>query len=333
MSNPSNNPKPRSSSLSLEVNKSHKSAARILFHDDYITNNTLEFEGNLRGTNESIQHKSVINVNMKETNPFFYFNEEARLDFRLHEDSVFRLKFRPISVLAHIDLGQNSWSTTVQDQDLNFWFNPYIQYQATRAMTNGSVFLGLITSLNNGLFSNNVRFRLHNQNDVIDGEFENNWTIKYNNWLFNWYYIDDLRNWSKNVARKLTAEYLTDTLSISAELDKTRRSHISDWDLDTISVGAAYQHNRDLTYGVWSATELQNNNETTIAAGIHYRVHRDVAIKAKFDTKQDIGVFANYNIGTGLNINMSVQSSADASRIREVYNDAFKFGLKLKYDS
>lgn len=333
MSNQPVNLRPRSNSLSLEVNRTHKSAARVLFHDDYQTNNNIEFEGNLKGTNASVQYKSIADVKWTSGGTTAALNDETRLDFKLQEDSVFRLKLKPTSVLGHIDFSQFGWSTQAYSQGLNFWFNPYVQYQTDRSLSNGALFLGLITNVNNGTFSNNARMKLQNKDNDLAGEFENNWTVKYDNFLFNWYYIDNLKDFGKNVSRKLTAEYLNDTLSVSAELDKNTRGNLLDWSLDTLNVGVAYQQNRDLTYGLWSVTDLINDNATTVAAGLHYKAHRDISFKAKADTKQDVSLFANYNWAKGLNLQMSLQSSIDSQRVKNVFNNAFKFGLKLKYDS
>ena len=325
--------KPRSNSLSNEVNRTHKSAVRALFHDDYQNNNTLEFEGNFKGPNTSVQYKSIVDVKCKENTCNLALNDEARLDFKLQRDSVFRLKLKSNSALGHLDLSHYGYSTRVQNQDLNFWFNPYAQDQANRSLGNVALFLGLITNLNNGEFSNNARLKLQNKGTELAGEFENNWTVRYNNWAFNWYYSDDLKNWSKSVSRKLTTEYLNDKLSFAAELEKNRKGDCWDWNMDNLNLGLAYQHNKDLTYGLWSSTKLQNNNETTVAAGLNYKAHRDVTVKAKADTNQDVSLFANYNWAKGLNLQASVQSSADAERLKSVFDNSVKFGLKLKYDS
>lgn len=333
MSNLLTNPKPRSNSLSNEVNRTHKTASRVLFHDDYLTNNTVELEANLKGANTSVQYKSIADVHFKENKTGVSLNDEARLDFRLQADSVLRLKLKSNNVLTHLDLGQHNYTTQVQTQGLNFWFNPYVQYQANRSLCGGALFLGLITDVNGGAVGNNLRFKLQQKNNDIAGEFENNWTIRYDNINFNWYYSDDLRNLGKNVTRKITAEYLNQQVSVGVELEKHRKSNVWDWNLDTVNVGLAFQHNKDLTYGLWSNTNLQNNNATTVAAGLHYRAHRDVTIKAKADTNQDVAAFANYNVARGLNLQASLQSSVDANRVREVFNNGCKFGLKLKYDS
>ena len=70
-----------------------------------------------------------------------------------------------------------------------------------------------------------------------------------------------------------------------------------------------------------------------MAAGVHFRAHKDVTLKAKADTNQDIAAFANYNAARGLNLQLTLQSSIDAKRVREVFHNAVKFGLKLKYDN
>lgn len=333
MSNQDNNPKPRSTSLSNEVNKTYKSAARVLFHDDYLNNNTLEFEGNFKGANNAVQYKSIVDVNRKEAGTTFVLNDEARLDFALQGDSVFRLKLKSNSILNHLDFNHHAWNTKVQNTNLNFWFNPYVQYQENRDFTNGALFLGLITNLNNGVYSINARVKLQNKGDQLTGEFENNWTVKHGKWAFNWYYTDDIRNWSRNVTRKLTAEYLGNNISVSAELDKNRKGDSLDWNMDSLNVGVAYHHNKDLTCGLWSATNFQKNNATVLSAALNYKAHHNVNVKAKADTNQDVSLFANYNWAQGVNLQLSLQSSADAKRIREVFNNSFKFGLKLKYDS
>ena len=333
MSNPLTNPKPRSNSLSNEVNRTHKTASRVLFHDDYQTNNNVEFEANFKAANTAVQYKSVADVQLKENSTGVSLNDEARLDFKLQGDSVLRLKLRSNNILSHVDLGHHGYSTQVSNQGLNFWFNPYVQYQTNRTLGNGALFLGLITNLNNGTFSNNARVKLQSKNNDVVGEFENNWTVRYDNVAFNWYYSDDLKNFGKNVTRKITAEYLTDRISVGAELEKHKKSNIWDWNLDTVNLGLAYQHNKDLTYGLWSNTNLQNNNTTTVAAGVHYKAHRDVTLKAKADTNQDVAAFANYNWAKGLNLQLTLQSSIDAARVREVFHNCCKFGLKLKYDS
>lgn len=333
MSIPLINPKPRSNSLSNEVNRTHKTASRVLFFDDYQTNNTVEFEANFKGVNNAVQYKSIADVQMKGEKCGVALGDEARLDFRLQGDSVLRFKLKPTSILSHVDFGQHSYSTTANNQALNFWFNPYVQYQTNRALGNGTLFLGLAANLNNGVFSNNARFKLQTKNNDVVGEFENNWTIRYENFALNWYYSDDLRNFGKNVTRRVTAEYLTDAISVGAELEKHRKSNILDWNLDSLNFGLAYQHNKDLSYGLWSHTNLQNNNATTVAAGMHFRAHRDVTLKAKADTNQDITAFANYNWAKGLNLQLTLQSSIDANRVRDTFNNAFKFGLKLKYDN
>lgn len=333
MSNPLTNPKPRSNSLSNEVNRTHKTASRVLFYDDYATSNTVEFEANFKGVNTSVQYKSIVDVPLKEGTAGVCANDEARLDFRLQGDSVLRLKLKSNSILSHVDFGQHNYNTQVSNTGLHFWFNPYVQYQTNRSLGNGALFLGLAANVNNGAFSNNARFKLQNKNNDVVGEFENNWTVRYDNLALNWYYADDLRNFGKNVTRKVTAEYLTNNISVGAELEKHRKSNIWDWNLDTINLGLAYQHNRDLTYGLWSHTSLANNNATTVAAGVHFRAHRDVTLKAKADTNQDIAAFANYNAAKGLNLQLTLQSSIDAARVREVFHNACKFGLKLKYDN
>lgn len=333
MSNQPSNPKPRSNSLSNEVNRTHKSAVRALFHDDYQTNNTVEFEGNLKGSNSAIQYKSVVDVNCKDYECNLSLNDEARLDFKLPRDSVFRLKLKPTNVLGHLDFSHYGYRTRMQNQNLNFWFNPYVQYQANRSLSNGALFLGLMTNLNNGVFANNARVKLQSKGEELAGEFENNWTIKYNNWTFNWYYIDNLKNWSRNVSRKVTAEYLNDKLSVAAELAKNTRGAYWDWNMDTLNLGLAYQHNKDLTYGLWSSTDLLNGNATNVATGADYKVNKDVAIKAKADTNQDVSFFANYKCAQGLSLQMSLQSTFDADRLKNTCCGASKFGLKVKYDS
>ena len=333
MSNPLTNPRPRSNSLSSEVNRTHKTASRVLFYDDYQTNNTVELEANFKGLNTSVQYKSIIDVPVQEGKSGLSASDEARLDFKLQGDSTLRLKLRSSSILGHVDFGQHNYNTQVSNQGLNFWFNPYVQYQTNRSLGNGALFLGLAANVNNGAFSNNARFKLQSKNNDIVGDFENNWSVRYDNLTLNWYYSDDLRNFGKNVTRKITAEYLTNTVSVGAELEKHRKSNILDWNLDSLNLGLAYQHNKDLTYGLWSHSNLQHNNATTVAAGVHFRAHRDVTLKAKADTNQDIAAFANYNAARGLNLQLTLQSSIDAKRVREVFHNAVKFGLKLKYDN
>lgn len=332
MSSQQNNPKPRSNSLSNEVNRTHKSAARVLFHDDFQNNNTAEFEGNFKGPHVSVQYKSIADVQMKQQQYGLSMNDEARLDFKLQGDATLRLKLKSNSVLGHLDFTQRGWSTKLKNNNLNFWFNPYVQYQANRSLSNGALFLGLITNLNNGLLVSNARVKLQNKADELAGEFENNWTLKHNKWALNWYYTDGLKNMGNSVTRKVTAEYINNKVSLGAELDKNRKGHISDWNMDSLNLGLSYQHNKDLTYGLWSATNFQKNNQTTVAAGLHYKLHKDVAIKAKADTNQDVTFFGNYNWAQGVNLQLTLQSSADAARLREVFNNTFKFGLKLKYD-
>ena len=325
--------RPHNNSLSLKVNKAHKSAARMLFQNDYMTSNTIEFEGSFKGFDATAHHKSMLGLNRLDKSVGFSYSDKSRFDFRLQDDRVFRLMLKPTSLLTHLDFSYFNYVTRIQEHDISLWLNPYIQYQTDRSLSHGAVFLGLVTRLNGGLFSNNARVKLQNKMDEIEGEFENNWIIKFNNFHLNWYYSDDIKNFSKNVARKIHVEYLIDRLSIAAELDKHKRGNLFDWGLDTLQLGFAFQHSRDLTYGLWSTTKLRNANATTVTAGLQFRVLDDAAIKVKVDTNQDIGLFANYDWAKGLHIQGSLSSSADAKRLSNVYDDCCKFGLKLKYDS
>ena len=332
MSGNTSNSKPRSNSLTNEVNRTHKSAVRALFHDDYLNNNAFEFESNFKGANTSVQYKSVANIKCGKPNCSFALTDEARLDFKLQRDSVFRLKLKPTSALGHLDLGHHGYSKKLHNKDLNFWFNPYIQYQADRSLGDGALYIGLFTHLNNNLFSMNSRVKLQNKETQIEGELENNCTVKYNNLSFNCYYSGDLQNWCKRVSRKINLEYLNDKLSVAAEVEKNTKGSCCDWKLDLLNVGIAYQHNKDLTYGLWSATNLKKDNETVVSAGVNYKPTSDLSIKAKADTNQDVSLFTNYNCAKGLNLQLSVQSSLDSERFKSVFNNAFKFGAKLKYD-
>ena len=256
------NTKPRSNSLSNEVNRTHKSAVRALFHDDFATGNTVEFEGNFKGEKTSVQYKSIVDVKWKDTGCGFALNDEGRLDFKLQNDSVFRLKLKSNNVLGHLDLNHHGYSTKVRDQNLDFWFNPYVQYEANRSFANGALFLGLLTHLNNNVYVNNSRVKIHNKGDELNADFENNWTLKYKNWALNWYYTDDLKNWGNGVSRKLTAEYLDEKLSVAAELEKKKKGTCFDWNMESLNLGLSYQHNKDLAYGLCSATDLVKDNAT-----------------------------------------------------------------------
>jgi len=333
------NLKPRANSFSLEVNRAHKTVARTLFHDDYNANNAVEFEANYKGLNNSVQYKSVADVKVKPEGTAVAINDEARLDFRLQDDAILRLKLKHNNILAHVDTGFYGLSTRIGSTDINAWFNPYVQWQVAKAQggklsaTSNALFFGANTHINNGTVVNSMRLKLDNKAPGLTGEFENNWKVRYNGALLNWYYIDDLQNLTKRVGRKLTAEYAVDAFTVAAELDKVKRGEVFDFNMDTLNLGVTYRHSGDLAYGLWSHTDLNKNNATTVAAGLNYRVNSDISVKAKADTNQDVTLFANYAIARGLNFQTSLQSSANAQRIRDVFNNAFKFGLKLKYDS
>ena len=131
----------------------------------------------------------------------------------------------------------------------------------------------------------------------------------------------------------MTAEYVANDFTVGAELHRHRRSDILDLKMDSLNIGATYRHSGDLVYGLWTNTDINKNNATTVAAGLNYKVSNDVTFKAKADTNQDVTLFANYALARGLNFQTTLQSSANSQRIRDVFNNAFKFGLKLKYDS
>ena len=124
---------------------------QALFEDDFTADNRLQFNGKFTGRT-NVKFNAYTTPRLSNNEVAFGLEEDAQVNLKA-ADIGFQAKFKPNLISLQADFDHHLKTFNQGGNAYNFWLNPYVIWETSRALKNNNLHFGFLTHVNNSFMS------------------------------------------------------------------------------------------------------------------------------------------------------------------------------------
>ena len=324
--------KPSKNSLAEKMEDMRKSCVEKILDDDFSNRDSMD--GSMKITNKSGDSYAKINCNVAVK------SNDGALEYKVNDDFEVSTKLNSFKMRGkikggrwteHYDFGFKKMSSSQGEMFKNFWFNPYMTWGASRALSNWEHHAGLVM-YPCANFSLRTQVN-HDPSSAVDdnGAWSvcNKMRLDKDKFWMDWLCHVNMQNIKNCMIKSIRLGWNEDKWSMTAQANKLNFCQGSSL-MDSMSLGFAWRCKK-IGSMVGRFTHFMDDRPWNMEVGVQKKVCDKVTVKGKLDNQFNFTALCVSKCNDWMTVNTGFTTNlADSEKVTGIMDLPLKFGMKWK---